>query len=86
MGTTKIVQDEPNNAPPPDAGSKFPVGPAPTVLPLPHTSESELDDQTGEPAAPPAWANDLRELYNAVVEEPLPDNLIDLLSQLDAED
>jgi len=34
----------------------------------------------------PAWAKDLRELYNAVVEEPLPDNFTALLSQLDAED
>lgn len=36
--------------------------------------------------ANPAWAKDLRKLYNAVVEEPLPASFIDLLSQLDAED
>lgn len=36
--------------------------------------------------ASPAWAKDLRELYNAVVEEPLPDSFMSLLSQLDSED
>ena len=49
----------------------------------------------GQPSAPapaedapnsPAWAQDLRQLYNAVVEEPLPDSIIELLSQLDSED
>ncbi|TMM46168.1 hypothetical protein FEV51_11975 [Qipengyuania marisflavi] len=32
----------------------------------------------------PEWANGLRQLYDSVVEEPLPDTFKDLLSQLDA--
>lgn len=31
----------------------------------------------------PEWANGLRQLYDAVVEEPLPDSFTDLLAQLD---
>ena len=31
----------------------------------------------------PGWANGLRQLYDSVVEEPLPDNFKDLLSKLD---
>jgi len=31
----------------------------------------------------PGWANGLRRLYDAVVEEPLPDSFKDLLSRLD---
>ena len=34
--------------------------------------------------ARPEWANGLRQLYDAVIEEPLPDSFKDLLSQLDA--
>ena len=36
-------------------------------------------------ANPPAWAKGLRDLYDSVVEEPLPDSFLDLLSQLDQE-
>ena len=32
----------------------------------------------------PDWANGLRQLYDSVVEEPLPDSLQNLLDQLDA--
>lgn len=32
----------------------------------------------------PGWANGLRQLYDSVVEEPLPDNFKDLLSKLDS--
>jgi hypothetical protein len=75
------VQDEPLNSPPTDAGSTPPVT---------STNISQIDSYrdgaVGEPAANPAWANDLRQLYNAVVEEPLPDSFLDLLSQLDSED
>ncbi len=35
---------------------------------------------------PPEWANGLRQLYDAVVEEPLPDSFRDLLSKLDSDD
>ncbi len=82
------MQDEPDKSPPLDAGAALPVNPAPANLPLPSTPEPEpeADDATDEAAANPAWADDLRKLYNAVVEEPLPDSLIDLLSQLDNED
>ena len=31
----------------------------------------------------PDWASGLRQLYDSVVEEPLPDSFKDLLSQLD---
>ncbi|QFT78897.1 NepR family anti-sigma factor [Erythrobacter sp. THAF29] len=31
----------------------------------------------------PGWANGLRQLYDAVVDEPLPDSFKDLLAQLD---
>ena len=34
--------------------------------------------------SPPGWANGLRQLYDAVVEEPLPDAFKDLLSKLDS--
>lgn len=37
-----------------------------------------------ESASTPAWAKDLRELYNAVVEEPLPDSFLAVLAQLDS--
>jgi hypothetical protein len=77
------VHDEPPDSPPGAAGPTPPVTPAPAPAPPPTQPEP---DGTGETAANPAWANDLRKLYNAVVEEPLPDSLIALLSQLDAED
>ncbi len=82
------MQDEPPKSPPETAGPTPPVTPAPADAPLPINlpTEPEADDPTGETATSPAWANDLRKLYNAVVEEPLPDSLIDLLSQLDSED
>lgn len=34
-------------------------------------------------AASPGWASGLRQLYNSVLDEPLPDNFKDLLSKLD---
>ena len=34
----------------------------------------------------PDWANGLKQLYNSVVDEPLPDAFADLLSKLDAKD
>lgn len=48
-----------------------------------------VDDQPHAPAAQggakrPDWANGLRQLYDSVVEEPLPDTFQDLLDQLDA--
>jgi hypothetical protein len=32
---------------------------------------------------PPGWAGDLRKLYDAVLDEPLPDSFADLLKKLD---
>lgn len=34
-------------------------------------------------AAKPDWAHGLRQLYDSVVDEPLPDNFKDLLAKLD---
>ena len=34
----------------------------------------------------PGWADGLRQLYDSVVNEPLPDNFKDLLSKLDDQD
>lgn len=34
----------------------------------------------------PAWANGLKQLYDDVVDEPLPDAFKDLLAQLDSAD
>ena len=34
----------------------------------------------------PGWANGLRQLYDSVVEEPIPDSFKDLLSKLDDKD
>lgn len=33
--------------------------------------------------APPGWASGLRQLYNSVLDEPLPDNFKDLIAKLD---
>ncbi|MDP9055761.1 MAG: hypothetical protein M3N34_00285 [Pseudomonadota bacterium] len=69
------MQDDPQKLPPAVADSSQPVIP------------DHEGGATGPAAQPsPAWAKDLRELYNAVVEEPLPDSFTALLSQLDAED
>ena len=40
----------------------------------------------GKKAEQPEWANGLRQLYDSVVEEPLPDQFEDLLAKLDAGD
>lgn len=34
----------------------------------------------------PEWASGLKQIYNSVVDEPLPDNFAALLAQLDDED
>ncbi len=45
------------------------------------------DDQpsvsSGKQGQQPQWADGLKQLYDAVVDEPLPDSFKDLLSQLD---
>lgn len=51
------------------------------------TSEEQPKKGAGKQAKEkPDWANGLRELYDSVVEEPLPDSFKDLLSQLDEKD
>ncbi|MEX0342564.1 MAG: NepR family anti-sigma factor [Erythrobacter sp.] len=37
----------------------------------------------GDKGKDPDWANGLKQLYDSVVEEPLPDSFQDLLDQLD---
>lgn len=39
-----------------------------------------------EPVAQPDWANGLRNIYNSVVSEPLPSDMLKLLASLDEED
>lgn len=45
-----------------------------------HTGE-EPEKHTG--GDKPEWADGLRQLYNSVVDEPLPDSFKDLLAKLD---
>lgn len=42
--------------------------------------------RSGERENAPDWANGLRQLYDSVVEEPLPDSFRDLLEQFDERD
>jgi len=39
-----------------------------------------------QPVAQPDWANGLRNIYNSVVSEPLPTDMLKLLASLDDED
>lgn len=39
-----------------------------------------------QPGQKPDWSNGLRQLYDSVLDEPLPDSFKDLLSKLDAKD
>ena len=41
-------------------------------------------EKTAGAPGTPGWANGLRQLYDSVVEEPLPDTFKDLLSKLDS--
>lgn len=41
---------------------------------------------SGAPQRPPEWADGLKQLYDSVVEEALPDSFKDLLDRLDAMD
>ena len=38
------------------------------------------------PVKSPGWAHGLRQIYDTVVDEPLPDTFKDLLAKLDAQD
>lgn len=46
----------------------------------------ELRKRNARRSDKPQWANGLRQLYDSVVEEDLPDQFKDLLSRLDAKD
>jgi Anti-sigma factor NepR len=43
-------------------------------------------DSSPPPGKEPGWADGLRQLYNSVVDEPLPDSFDDLLKKLDQQD
>ncbi|MEP2735683.1 MAG: NepR family anti-sigma factor [Erythrobacter sp.] len=47
------------------------------------TKDLQDANSTEKMAQEPDWANGLRQLYDSVVDEPLPDSFKDLLSQLD---
>ena len=51
------------------------------------SSNRELSAKQGkasaEGAETPGWADGLKQLYDSVVEEPLPDSFLDLLDQFD---
>lgn len=53
----------------------------------PKTNGSTPSDPKGtgakSPSAKPEWADGLKQLYDSVVDEPLPDSFKDLLSKLD---
>ena len=42
--------------------------------------------QNPQSQTPPGWASGLRQLYDGVVEEPLPDSFRNLLSKMDEDD
>ncbi len=45
--------------------------------------EPGAKDRRKQSPSGPGWASGLRQLYDAVVEEPLPDSFADLLKKLD---
>lgn len=47
------------------------------------TPQQQVSQAGHPPAKKPEWANGLRQLYDSVVEEPLPDSFKNLLSKLD---
>lgn len=44
---------------------------------------NEAAGEDGKAAAKPQWADSLRNMYDSVVDEPIPDSFKDLLSQFD---
>lgn len=51
----------------------------------PSGDQSPDHAQEGSGASRPDWADGLRQLYDSVVDEPLPDTFKDLLERLDEE-
>ncbi|HCH94757.1 MAG TPA: hypothetical protein DFK13_07910 [Erythrobacter sp.] len=50
------------------------------------SSDTPNTPQRAPAGGDPDWANGLRQLYDSVVEEPLPDSFQDLLDKLDVKD
>jgi len=48
------------------------------------TPATKRKNAGGDRPQPPDWATGLRQLYDSVVEEPLPDSFAKLLEQLDS--
>jgi len=48
-------------------------------------AHSPVDPPARSGAQPPEWAGALRQMYDAVVEEPLPEGIAQLLARLDAQ-
>lgn len=48
-------------------------------------ASAQLPPKTERPSDP-EWTDGLRQLYDSVVDEPLPDSFKDLLDQLDSDD
>ncbi|PZO71806.1 MAG: hypothetical protein DI636_02515 [Pelagerythrobacter marensis] len=51
-----------------------------------HASAGSAPKPVRKNHAAPAWASGLRQLYDQVIEEPLPDSFKDLLDKLDQPD
>ncbi len=49
-------------------------------------SEERQAQKRGPAARKPGWASGLQQLYDSVIEEPLPDSFKDLLARLDDQD
>lgn len=80
------MQDEPRKSIS-DAGSSLPlIAVAAGTAATNESTGPAAAESAVEPVASPAWAKDLRALYNAVVEEALPDSFVALLAKLDTQD
>ncbi len=53
---------------------------------LKESARGVYSQETAADGDQPGWAKGLKQLYDSVVEEPLPDNFKDLLSKLDSQD
>lgn len=67
-------QAPPNSAPEPSG--------SPKVVPLTSSTDTTLPANEARRTRP-EWAAGLRQLYDSVVNEPLPDSFADLISRLD---
>ncbi|MFN4038190.1 MAG: NepR family anti-sigma factor [Erythrobacter sp.] len=53
---------------------------------FPHEAGSGMARRRSAAKATPEWADGLKQLYDAVVEEDLPDQFLDLLAKLDEQE